>query len=169
VSRVMPSDSLTRLGGIDVPPVPSQAMSDEETDGIETSAAVPTHVPIVDYLILGSDPHLVVNECEDCGARYFDRRNACARCGTIEFVSVRVSNEATLRSFSVVHRAAPGIPVPYVSAIVQTDDGTSVRANVVGLDDPMKANLGMRVRFTTYGCGTDDNGTECMAFGYAAA
>jgi len=23
--------------------------------------------------------------------------------------------------------------------------------------------------FTTYGCGTDDNGTECVAFGYAAA
>ena len=59
--------------------------------------------------------------------------------------------------------------MPYVSAIVLTDDGTSVRANVVGLDDPMKAELGMRLRFTTFTCGTDDNGTDCVAFGYAAA
>jgi len=82
---------------------------------------------------------------------------------------VRVADDATLRSFSVVYRAAPGIPVPYVSAIVLTDDGTSVRANVVGLEDPMKAELGMRLRFTTFSCGTDDNGTDCVAFGYAAA
>ena len=144
-------------------------MIDENTDGTDVAVKVPTNVPIVDYLILGDDPHLVANECKECGARYFDRRNACARCGKAEFVSARVSNEATLRSFSVVHRAAPGIPVPYVSAIVQTDDGTSVRANVVGLNDPMKVELGMRVRLTTYGCGTDDIGTECMAFGYVAA
>jgi uncharacterized OB-fold protein len=141
-------------------------MSEEEN---EARVEVPSHLPIVDYLVLGDDPHLVANECADCGARYFDRRNACAKCGKAEFVSVRVADEAVLRSFSIVHRAAPGIPVPYVSAIVQTDDGTSVRANVVGLDDPMKAELGMRLRLTTYGCGTDNNGTECVAFGYAAA
>jgi len=141
-------------------------MSEEEN---EARVEVPNHLPIVDYLVLGDDPHLVANECTDCGARYFDRRNACAKCGEAEFVSVRVADEAVLRSFSIVHRAAPGIPVPYVSAIVQTDDGTSVRANVVGLDDPMKAELGMRLRLTTYGCGTDNNGTECVAFGYAAA
>ena len=56
-----------------------------------------------------------------------------------------------------------------MSAIVLTGDGTSVRANVVGLDDPMKAELGMRLRFTTFSCGTDDNGTDCVAFGYAVA
>ena len=137
----------------------------EEADG---TAEVPEHLPIVDYLRLGDDPHLVANECTNCGARYFDRRNACAKCGRAAFADVRVAGEATLRAFSIVHRAAPGIPVPYVSAIVQTDDGTSVRANVVGLDDPLKAELGMRLRFTTYGCGTDDNGTECVAFGYVA-
>jgi len=33
-----------------------------------------------DYLVLGDDPHLVASECTECGARYFDRRNACANC-----------------------------------------------------------------------------------------
>jgi hypothetical protein len=35
-------------------------------------------VPIVDYLVLGDDPHLVTKECTSCKARFFDRRNACA-------------------------------------------------------------------------------------------
>ena len=37
-------------------------------------------IPLVDYLVLGDDPHLVANECTSCGARFFDRRNACADC-----------------------------------------------------------------------------------------
>ena len=35
-------------------------------------------IPLVDYLVLGDEPHLVANECTSCGARFFDRRNACA-------------------------------------------------------------------------------------------
>ncbi|MEC8947321.1 MAG: zinc ribbon domain-containing protein, partial [Actinomycetota bacterium] len=100
-------------------------MSDN-TDG--AAPVIPERLPIVDYLQLGGDPHLLANECTTCGARYFDRRNACAKCGAVRFVSVRVADGAVLTAFSIVHRAAPGIPVPYVSAIVQTDDGTSVRA-----------------------------------------
>ena len=75
-------------------------------------------------------------------------------------------NEAVLTSFSIVHRAAPSVPVPFVSAIVKTVDGTSVRANVVGLEGPMDAQLGMNLILTTYSCGTDDDGKECIAFGY---
>ena len=139
------------------------------TEESSESAEIPALLPIVDYLRLGDDPHLEASECTGCQARYFDRRNACAKCGKDEFRPVRVADDATLRSFSIVYRAAPGIPVPYVSAIVKTDDGTSVRTNVVGLGDPMTAELGMRLRFTTFSCGTDDNGTDCVAFGYATA
>ena len=42
-----------------------------------------------------------------------------------------------------------------------------VDTETTGLD-PMTAELGMSLVFTTYGCGTDDNGTECVAFGYAS-
>ena len=47
-------------------------------------------IPLVDYLVLGDDPHLVANECTACGARFFDRRNACASCGGTEFATVDV-------------------------------------------------------------------------------
>ncbi|MBT3245333.1 MAG: hypothetical protein HN979_09840 [Actinobacteria bacterium] len=124
-------------------------------------------VPIVDYLRIGARPYLRATECGHCGARYFDRRNACAKCGKADFVNARVSNRGALRSFSIVHRAAPGIPVPYVSALVETDDGTTVRSNLVDCPaDPEHVTLGMKVRLATYVSGTDDAGTECVAFGY---
>ena len=123
-------------------------------------------VPIVDYLVLEESPYLEVNECTNCAARFFDRRNACASCGGTDFVRTRISNQAVLTSFSIVHRAAPSVPVPFVSAIVKTDDGTSVRSNVVGFIDPMDAELGMNLVLATYSCGTDDDGKECIAFGY---
>ncbi|MED5276613.1 MAG: OB-fold domain-containing protein [Actinomycetota bacterium] len=126
-------------------------------------------VPIVDYLVLTDSSYLEANECSECSARFFDRRNACAACGGTSFTRTAISNQAILTSFSIVHRAAPSVPVPFVSAIVKTDDGTSVRSNVVGLDDPMDAELGMKLVLTTYSCGVDDDGTECIAFGYEPA
>ncbi len=130
----------------------------------------PAQVPLVSYLRLGSRPHLIANECTNCGARFFDRRNACAQCGKREFTEVRVKNAATLKAFTIVHRAAPGIPAPYVSAIVETADGTSVRSNVVNCDpDPEVVQLGMMLKLTTYPIGTDDDGTEAVAFGYQPA
>jgi len=123
-------------------------------------------IPLVDYLVLGPDPHLVAQECTNCGARYFGRRNACARCFKTEFRQVDIVNEGTLRTFSIVSQAAPGIAVPFVSAIVDCG-GTSVRANIVNVDPtPESIKLGMKVRLTTYSIGTDEAGTEAIGFGY---
>ena len=124
-------------------------------------------VPLVDYLRLEPEPHLVAQECTNCGARFFDRRNACARCGQTDFVTARVEDSGELRAFTIVHRAAPGIPVPFVSSIVRTDDGTWVRSNVVNCaPTPDAVKLGMRVQLTTYSIGADDDGTQAIAFGY---
>lgn len=126
-----------------------------------------TQMPIVEYLRLDAVPYLLANECQGCLARFFDRRNACGSCGGIEFRTAKVANEAVLKSFSIVHRAAPTVKVPFVSAIVETSDGTTVRSNVVGLSDPSDVKLGMALKMVTYVCGRDDNGMECVAFGYS--
>lgn len=43
-------------------------------------------IPFADYLVLDDGgPHPVAHECASCGARYFDRRNACAGCFGAEF------------------------------------------------------------------------------------
>ena len=73
----------------------------------------------------------------------------------------RVRNQGVLKSFTIVHRAAPGIAVPFVSALVETADGTTVRSNLVNCDpDPEAVRLGMKVRLVTYPIGADDDGTD---------
>jgi uncharacterized protein len=123
-------------------------------------------IPLVDYLVLGDHPHLVANECTACGARFFDRRNACAHCGKTEFKKTDVSTTGEVRAFTIVAFAAPGVPVPYVAALVDCD-GTSVRANVINVEpDPEHVTLGMKVQLATQVLGTDDNGTEAIGFGF---
>jgi uncharacterized protein len=123
-------------------------------------------IPLVDYLVLGDDPHLVAHECTSCGARFFDRRNACAACGGSGFDAVRVANEGEVRAFTIVSMAAPGIPVPFVASVVDCD-GTSVRGNLVNIPpDPEHVRLGMKVRLTTVPVGTDAAGTEAIGFGF---
>ena len=124
-------------------------------------------VPLVDYLVLGDDPHLVAHECTACGARYFDRRNACASCGATDFSAARVATEGELRAFTIVSFAAPGVPVPFVAGVVDCD-GTSVRANIVDVEpDPAHVRTGMAVRLTTVPVGADAEGTEAVGFGFA--
>ena len=124
-------------------------------------------IPIVDYLVLGDAPHLVANECTNCGALYFDRRNACAHCGKTSFGKKTLGTTGVVRSFAIVHQASPGVPVPYVSTVVELDGGGQVKANIVNVEpEPEKLSLGMKVQLTTFVAGTDDEGTEAVAFGF---
>ena len=126
-------------------------------------------IPFVDYLVLGDDPHLEANECTKCGARFFDRRNACASCSGTDFKKARVPTKGELRAYTIVAFAAPGIPVPFVSAIVDCD-GTSVRGNLVNVPaDPEHVKLGMPVRLTTFPIGKDAQGVEAINFGFEPA
>ena len=126
-------------------------------------------IPLVNYLELGDAPHLVANECTSCGARFFDRRNACAACFATEFRKVEIPTEGEVRAFTIVTFAAPGVPVPFVAAVVDCD-GTSVRGNLINVEpDPEHVSLGMKVRLATYSLGTDDNGLEAVGFGFEPA
>lgn len=125
-----------------------------------------TQIPFVDYLVLEPEPHLVAHECTGCGARYFDRRNACAGCFGTDFSEVDVPTEGTVRSFSIVTFAAPGVDVPFVAAVVDCG-GTSVRGNVVNCEpDPEHVRLGMNVRLATTSMGFDDHGVEAISYGF---
>jgi len=123
-------------------------------------------IPLVDYLVLGDDPHLVARECTGCGARFFDRRNACASCSGTDFAPARVATEGELRAFTIVSFAAPGVQVPFVAGVVDCD-GTSVRGNIVNIDpDPEHVHTGLAVRLTTVPVGADSAGTEAIGFGF---
>lgn len=123
-------------------------------------------IPLVEYLTLGDRPHLVAQECESCGARFFDRRNACASCSSTGFKPFEVPTEGELQTFTIVAYAAPGIPTPFVAGVVDCG-GTSVRGNLINTPaDPEHVHTGLKVRLATYAVGTDDDGTEAIGFGF---
>ncbi|ONH33353.1 Zn-ribbon domain-containing OB-fold protein [Pseudofrankia asymbiotica] len=126
-------------------------------------------VPLVDYLVLSDDPHLVAHECERCGARFFDRRNACASCGATNFHQVDIPRKGTLLTYTIVSTAGPGIQVPFVAAVVDCG-GTTVRGNLVNVQpDPGQVRTGMEVRLTTVSVGTDGAGVEAVGYGFEPA
>ncbi|HLI45024.1 MAG TPA: OB-fold domain-containing protein [Acidimicrobiales bacterium] len=123
-------------------------------------------IAFVDYLVLEPEPHLVAHECMSCGARFFDHRNACAACSATAFHDVEVATEGEVRAFTIVSLAAPGIPTPFVAAVVDCD-GTSVRGNLVNVPpDPAHVLTGMKVRLTTQLVGVDGAGTEAIGYGF---
>ena len=60
--------------------------------------------------------------------------------------TVTLPQTGKLYSYSIVHRSFPGIEVPYVSAIVDLDDGTAIKGNLINIEpDPEKIEFDMPV------------------------
>jgi uncharacterized OB-fold protein len=134
------------------------------TDGTALASA---RIPLVDYLVLEPEPHLVAQVCTSCGAPYFNHRVACANCFGLEFRSQPVATEGEVTSFTIVTFAAPGVDVPFVAAVIDCG-GVPVAGNIVNTPpDPEHVRLGMRVALTTFGLGVDGEGTEAVGFGFA--
>lgn len=129
----------------------------------------PAQIPIVDYLILDDPPYLRAHACEDCGALYFDRRNACARCGGTDFAGRDLSRHGSVRAFTIVHRAGKSVKTPYTSVVVDLEGGGAVKANLLGVSEPERITPQLPVELTTYALGTDDDGVEAVGFGFVPA
>lgn len=151
-----------RAGKCGVPrALPYDAHGERRREGSNVSK----QIPMVEYLVLGDDPHLVANECTSCGARFFDRRNACASCGGTSFGKVDIATEGEIRSFTIVTAFMPGAD-NYVPVVVDLG-GTSVRGQLVNTPaDPDHVSLGQKVRLTTYSIGADSAGTEAINYGF---
>jgi len=123
-------------------------------------------MPIVDYLVLGEQPYLEAHECSSCGALYFDRRNACSRCFTTSFGARRLATTGTVRAYTIVHRAAPSVPTPYTSVVIDLDEGGSVKANLLDVTEPAQLTAASRVTLCTFSFGIDDDGVDAISFGF---
>lgn len=108
-------------------------------------------------------------KCGHCGAKFLGARIACAKCGAQDKLEeVRYGNEGEIYVFAVVHQAMPGLPTPYVAAIIDLDDGVSVRANVDGLDPlkPDKSWFGKRVKMVSEIHAQDKEGNDVVSVKY---
>ena len=51
-----------------------------------------------------------------------------------QMTAYKLPNSGKLYSYSIVHRSFPGIEVPYVSAIVDLEDGTAIKGNLINVE-----------------------------------
>lgn len=126
-------------------------------------ARMTAQIPAVDYLVLADSPHLQAYRCDGCAAVYFDRRNGCARCFGTVFTRIPLATEGVVRAFTRVER---GAKQPFTSAVVDLGGGAMVKTNLLGVDDPTSITPEFKVRLTTFVVGTDDEGTEAVAFAF---
>ncbi len=141
------------------------------TDASNATAA-PVVRPIVPFLALGDSPHLLGLRCRTCGATYLKSgRVGCGRCGTAgNFEELRLSDRGTLWAYSIVHQSAPGIPVPYITAVIDLPEQVSVRCTLVDVaPDPTKLPFGMPVEMITKKVRTDKEGRDVVAFFFRPA
>ena len=106
-------------------------------------------LPVVPYLKIpeGGDPYLEGHKCGACGATFLGERTVCSKCGARDQMSaVTLPTKGELYAYSIVHRSFPGIEVPYVSAVVDLEDGTAIKGNLIDVEpDPEKIPFGMPV------------------------
>lgn len=143
----------------------------------ETQTAEKQDKPIVSFLRLpekqGEKAYLFGSKCKSCGAAYLGDRLACGKCLAVgSFEDIKFSGQGTLHSFSIVYQTAPGIPVPFVAAVVDLAEGTAVRCNIEGIEpEPEKlvALLGKPVEMFTEKVRTDREGNDVIAFKFRPA
>jgi uncharacterized OB-fold protein len=142
-----------------------------------TSEGEKKQMPMVPFLRLpdkeGGKAYLTGSKCKSCGAAYLGPRLACGKCFAVgQFDDIKFSDRGILRTFSIVYQTAPGIPVPFVAAIVDLPEGTAVRCNIEGIEpEPEKllALLGKPVEMFTDRVRADREGNDIIAFKFRPA
>lgn len=106
-------------------------------------------LPAIHYLKVpaAGDPYLEGHKCGSCGAMFLGKRSVCSKCAARDQMqAVKLAETGTLYAYSIVHRSFPGIEVPYISAIVDLDDGTTIKGNLINVEpDPENIEFGMPV------------------------
>lgn len=87
--------------------------------------------------------------CRQCGTWYADKaRLACAKCGARDaFETRQPSATGTLHAATIVRRGYPGTPVPFISAVVDLDDGPTLKGTLRAVPfEPAEVTPGRRVK-----------------------
>src|SRR5215470_18930349 len=117
-----------------------------------SSKAVPVPTPETQPFWDGcAAGELRIQRCRECGKPYFYPRPVCPECGSTDVEWFTASGRATLYSYVINHRPAPGFEddAPYAIAVVQLAEGPRMMTNLVGVPNtPEDLVLDMPLRVT---------------------
>lgn len=116
-----------------------------ESRGKHDSEGLSEPIAAVPYVVISrdGDHYLVGSRCGHCGATLLGKRVACAACGASDAIShIRLADTGRVRTCTVVNRSYPGVPVPFIAAVVEIDRGGVVRGT---LHAPIPEDPGVEV------------------------
>jgi uncharacterized OB-fold protein len=94
---------------------------------------------------------LRLQRCRHCGKPYFYPRPVCPSCGSTDVEWFTASGRATLYSYVINHRPAPGFEDdgPYAIAVVELAEGPRMMTNLTGVPNtPEDLILDMELQVT---------------------
>lgn len=111
-----------------------------------------------------AERRLMIVKCAKCGSVYAPPRAICPKCHSEEMEWVKASGRGKLTGFTVIY-GGPTFMVeqgfdrknPYVSGIVELEEGSSISARITGLDiskpEEIKIGTPLTVDFVEFGEG----------------
>lgn len=103
-------------------------------------------VALQPYWEAAQQGRLLIQQCQDCEARYYYPRPLCPKCLSSNTEWLETSGGGSIYAYSTERRADP----PYVIAFVTLDEGPSLMTNIVDCEFE-SLSIGQRVelRFET--------------------
>ena len=128
----------------------------------ETTVVRPFSAAVFDQYI--AEHKLMASRCTKCGGMYVPPRAICPKCQSEELEWVETSGKGKLAAFTVI-LSGPTFMIeqgfdrknPYISGIVELEEGIRISARITGLDasKPAEIKIGtpLNVDFVEFGEG----------------
>jgi uncharacterized OB-fold protein len=96
---------------------------------------------------------LEVSACGECRHRFLPPGPCCPRCWSPQLTSQEVSGRGRVYSFAVYRRTYhPGLPAPYVVALVELEEGPRLISNIIGCaPEEVAIDMPVQLRFEDAG------------------
>ena len=139
-----------------------------ETQTAEKPRSVVSYLKIPDE----GSPYLEGFKCSACQAVFLEKPRACPSCGKRDTIGAfRMADTGKLYNFTVVHRNFPGVPVPFISAIVDLDGGGTLKGNLVDIvpsPEALKFDMPVKVVYRDAGR-KDKDGNSYLSYFFVPA
>ena len=116
--------------------------------------------PLAPFIGIDADsrPYLQGVKCAACGETLaIEVRRACPKCAAVGALEpIRLAERGKLYTYTVVHRSFPGVDVPFVAALVDLDQGGSIKGNLVGVAfDEIRFDMPLSIEFESIAAAGD--------------
>lgn len=120
-----------------------------------------------------ADGKLMASRCSECGELSLPPRSICAKCHSEHISWVETSGKGKLAGFTSVFIAPTfmieqgfGRENPYISGIVELDEGVKISARILGLDaaKPESIQVGTRLKVDFIETGETEKKKFYLAF-----